>query len=201
MKTDIQTNIYTYIYIYSMGNEQSKNPERIEPRQLSKFQFGSIIKPKSDIFNPPFEFPEHHVTQKDIIGVVVSHIKRDPVDVSKPPSELYEWSFGDTTNSDAMEVVVALLDMKKTYAEMEANTNPKFFIMREDQIGKVSVSENFRKNLSKNFQANKENEIKDFNISEYENCSGPAGTIIFFDTNCPHFAGTIKKENSSYGTI
>ena len=151
-----------------MGNEQSKNPERIEPRQLSKFQFGSIIKPKSDIFNPPFEFPEHHVTQKDIIGVVVSHIKRDPVDVSKPPSELYEWSFGDTTNSDAMEVVVALLDMKKTYAEMEANTNPKFFIMREDQIGKVSVSENFRKNFFENPEKQNLYEVKDFSVVSYQ---------------------------------
>ena len=56
--------------------------------------------------------------------------------------------------------------------------------------------ENFRKNLGTNYQANKENVIKDFNISQYQNCSGPAGTIIFFDTNCPHFAGTIKKKNS-----
>ena len=55
--------------------------------------------------------------------------------------------------------------------------------------------ENFRKNLGKNYKANKENEIKDFDISDYENCNGPVGTIIFFDTNCPHFAETIKKEN------
>tara|TARA_Y100000590_G_scaffold410583_1_gene503782 strand:+ start:82 stop:747 length:666 start_codon:yes stop_codon:yes gene_type:complete len=56
--------------------------------------------------------------------------------------------------------------------------------------------ENFRKNLSKTYQIDKENEIKDFDISKYENCSGPVGTTIFFDTNCPHFAGEIKQENS-----
>jgi len=52
--------------------------------------------------------------------------------------------------------------------------------------------ENFRKKLSKTYQVDKENEIKDFDISKYENCSGPTGTIIFFDTNCPHFAGINK---------
>lgn len=56
--------------------------------------------------------------------------------------------------------------------------------------------ENFRRNLSKDYQANKGNEIRDFDISKYENCSGPAGTTIFFDTNCPHFAGEIKEKNS-----
>ena len=56
--------------------------------------------------------------------------------------------------------------------------------------------ENFRKKLTKTYQVNKENEINDFDISEYENCSGPAGTTIFFDTNCPHFAGEFKQGNS-----
>jgi hypothetical protein len=196
-----------------MGNEQSKNPERIEPRQLSKFQFGSIIKPKSDIFNPPFEFPERekdggeiqemqenqHAKRyrlmnllkkgeidqftynrlllqmnkqgdsrhnrvdrfdppKDMIGVVVSHIKRYPEIVS---------NVNEAFLSYAPEVIVAFLDMKKTYAEIEANTNPKFFIMKEEDLEKVSVSENFRKNFFKNPGIQNQYEVKDSTLVSY----------------------------------
>ena len=56
--------------------------------------------------------------------------------------------------------------------------------------------ENFRKNLSEESFLKKENEVKKYYISEYEDCYGPIGTTIFFDTNTPHFAGVIN-DNSS----
>ena len=49
-----------------------------------------------------------------------------------------------------------------------------------------------RKRLSDDHKKNKENVIYDFKISEYSPAIGKFGTSIFFDTNCPHFAGEQK---------
>ncbi len=74
--------------------------------------------------------------------------------------------------------------------DVHQNSGPIHFIKC-----KPGDYENFREKLSKTYQVDKENEIKDFDVSKYENCSGPAGTTIFFDTNCPHFAGEFKQGN------
>lgn len=52
--------------------------------------------------------------------------------------------------------------------------------------------ENKRLNFSKNYYLNKENHIKSLDIKNFINCAGKIGTCIFFDTNCPHFAGKFK---------
>lgn len=49
--------------------------------------------------------------------------------------------------------------------------------------------ENKRQNLSTNYYLNKENHIQDIDTKDFIDCSGERGTSIFFDTNCPHFAG------------
>ena len=52
--------------------------------------------------------------------------------------------------------------------------------------------ENLRLNLSKDYFLNKENYINDLNLNNFIDCSGQIGTSIFFDTNCPHFAGKFE---------
>ncbi len=52
--------------------------------------------------------------------------------------------------------------------------------------------ENLRLNLSKDYFLNNENCINDLNLNNFVECSGQRGTSIFFDTNCPHFAGKFK---------
>ncbi len=52
--------------------------------------------------------------------------------------------------------------------------------------------ENLRLNLSENYKERGENTVKNPNKKKFIDCSGPMGTTIFFDTNCPHFAGKIN---------
>jgi hypothetical protein len=51
--------------------------------------------------------------------------------------------------------------------------------------------ENKRKSLKKDYKSRQENAVNDFDVKLYEACTGDFGTAIFFDTNCPHFAGKI----------
>ena len=173
-----------------MDNSQSRNPHKKEPIQLSKFQFGSIIKLKDDIFNSHYQFPEHtlpedidnnalmHVNPKDMIGVVVSHIKRRRPGVSEPRVVQFQ-------GRDNVEVVVALLDMKQTYDEVEANTNPKFFIILEDHIEKVNVSENFRRNFFENPEKFDIYRVKDFSTVSYRHLY-PTNFNYYYDLEIPN---------------
>ena len=60
--------------------------------------------------------------------------------------------------------------------------------------------ENLRLNLGDNYKEKGENVIKDISKSKFTSCTGPTGTVISFDTNCPHFAGNIKG-NDDYRLI
>jgi len=57
--------------------------------------------------------------------------------------------------------------------------------------------ENFRKQINSNTRKINDNIITNYEISEFKNCYGPMGTVIFFDTNTPHFAGPILEEKSN----
>ena len=59
----------------------------------------------------------------------------------------------------------------------------------------VEKYENKRLSLKKDYKINQENEIKDFKIENYQPCTGKFGSSIFFDSNCPHFAGKIYENN------
>ena len=50
--------------------------------------------------------------------------------------------------------------------------------------------------LKKDYKLNQLNEINDYKINEYKPCIGDAGSVIFFDTNCPHFAGQIENKSN-----
>ena len=56
--------------------------------------------------------------------------------------------------------------------------------------------ESFRKNLKQDYKKNQENIVRDIDIKEYLPLTGDLGTIIFFDTNAPHFAGKLVSANS-----
>lgn len=53
--------------------------------------------------------------------------------------------------------------------------------------------EKLRLSFTKNYKARKENFINHIPIEDYTPCIGKAGAVIFFDTNCPHFAGSVAK--------
>tara|TARA_Y100001935_G_C17285638_1_gene500189 strand:- start:1292 stop:1921 length:630 start_codon:yes stop_codon:yes gene_type:complete len=55
--------------------------------------------------------------------------------------------------------------------------------------------EKLRSNLGENYKEKSENTITDLCKNEFTSCEGPVGTVIFFDTNCPHFAGNLKSDN------
>ena len=58
----------------------------------------------------------------------------------------------------------------------------------------INKYEKFRQNLNTDYILNQENVIYDIPQSRYDAITGDKGTIILFDTNCPHFAG--KPNNS-----
>lgn len=49
-----------------------------------------------------------------------------------------------------------------------------------------------RLNLPEDYRKEKKNVVKNFELSKYQPALGQFGTAIFFDTNCPHFAGEQK---------
>ncbi len=55
-------------------------------------------------------------------------------------------------------------------------------------------NEEKRLNLSKNYKYNGENTVKDISVDDFIPCVGCSGSIVIFDTNCPHFAGSINGE-------
>ena len=75
--------------------------------------------------------------------------------------------------------MVTLIDSIVSYLIYLIRINPERF-------------ENLRYNLSKDYFLNKENYINDLNLNNFIDCSGKRGTSIFFDTNCPHFAGKFE---------
>ena len=78
------------------------------------------------------------------------------------------------------KVMIYLCDVKKKDGPLHLiKINPEKF-------------ENQRRNLSKNYFLNKENSINNLNLNDFIDCSGQRGTSIFFDTNCPHFAGKFE---------
>jgi len=56
--------------------------------------------------------------------------------------------------------------------------------------------EAFRLNLKLDYKQDKKNQIDQFSLEEYGGYTGPKGTMILFDTNCPHFAGVVAKGKS-----
>ncbi len=52
--------------------------------------------------------------------------------------------------------------------------------------------EALRKTFSIDYQQRRENVISSIAPEDYCACIGPAGSVIFFDTNCPHFAGPVR---------
>ena len=82
----------------------------------------------------------------------------------------------------SFKVMIYLNDVKKKDGALHLiKINPEKF-------------ENKRQNLSKNYYLNKENHIQNIETKNFINCAGKIGTSIFFDTNCPHFAGVFNKE-------
>ena len=57
----------------------------------------------------------------------------------------------------------------------------------------INKFEKLRLSLKKDYKEKKLNAISTFKIENYESCTGGVGTTIFFDTNCPHFAGEIQE--------
>ena len=53
-------------------------------------------------------------------------------------------------------------------------------------------NEKKRLNLSKNYKAKGENSVPNINMDDFIPCVGPSGSIVIFDTNCPHFAGSVS---------
>ncbi len=56
--------------------------------------------------------------------------------------------------------------------------------------------EKFRKNLKPDYKVKQENIIKDIDIKNFFPQMGSMGTVIFFDTNAPHFAGKLYNNKS-----
>lgn len=52
--------------------------------------------------------------------------------------------------------------------------------------------EEMRLSLKYDYKTNKENRINAFPLMEYKAFTGAEGTMILFDTNCPHFAGEVE---------
>ena len=80
----------------------------------------------------------------------------------------------------SFKVMIYLSDVKKKDGPLHLiKINPERF-------------ENLRQNLSKDYFLNKENHINNLSDKNFIDCSGQRGTSIFFDTNCPHFAGKFE---------
>jgi len=52
--------------------------------------------------------------------------------------------------------------------------------------------ESFRMGLSKSYKENQDNIISGYGLESYKKVIGKAGTVVVFDTNTPHFAGTVE---------
>ncbi len=78
--------------------------------------------------------------------------------------------------------------------EVNINDGPIHFI---ESSG--NEFENLRLNLKDDYKKTGGNLIRNFQKSDYISCYGPIGTAIFFDTNCPHYAGKI--ENNGHRMI
>jgi hypothetical protein len=57
---------------------------------------------------------------------------------------------------------------------------------------KSAYFESLRMSLSKNHKKKKENMIDQFNSDEFIMYKAPAGSVLVFDTNCPHMAGKVE---------
>lgn len=51
-------------------------------------------------------------------------------------------------------------------------------------------------NLMEDKRLNSKNEIDNLDKKEFTECIGKLGTVILFDTNCPHFAGSFSNKES-----
>ncbi|GAB1258030.1 hypothetical protein NBRC116494_25320 [Aurantivibrio plasticivorans] len=51
--------------------------------------------------------------------------------------------------------------------------------------------ETFRLKLPKNYKDYQGNKVESIAIEKYKAFFGPAGSVLLFDTNCPHFAGNL----------
>jgi ectoine hydroxylase-related dioxygenase (phytanoyl-CoA dioxygenase family) len=51
-----------------------------------------------------------------------------------------------------------------------------------------------RKRFGADYKARSENVISCIPREAFHACTGPAGSVIFFDTNCPHFAGHVRRQ-------
>ena len=81
------------------------------------------------------------------------------------------------------KIMIYLNNVKKENGPLNlAKANPKNY-------------EVFRKNLKFDYKKKQENEVTNLSSSKYKSLTGKFGTVIFFDTNTPHFAGKIT--NSS----
>jgi hypothetical protein len=49
-----------------------------------------------------------------------------------------------------------------------------------------------RKTFSEDYKERGMNVIRTLPPTAFVSCTGPAGSVIFFDTNCPHFAGHVQ---------
>jgi hypothetical protein len=58
------------------------------------------------------------------------------------------------------------------------------------------IWEDRRLALPANYKQSLQNQITEFAMDEYKPFVGEPGTIILFDTNCPHFAGVVSPGNS-----
>jgi hypothetical protein len=54
-------------------------------------------------------------------------------------------------------------------------------------------NERLRLSLKPNYKKNQENKVESFFCDEYVEYTAPAGSVLLFDTNCPHFAGVVSK--------
>ena len=55
-----------------------------------------------------------------------------------------------------------------------------------------SLNDALRKTFGPDYKERRQNVIEMLPRSAYKPCTGQAGSIIFFDTNCPHFAGHVR---------
>ncbi|MDC0906595.1 hypothetical protein OAS81_04510 [Gammaproteobacteria bacterium] len=55
--------------------------------------------------------------------------------------------------------------------------------------------ESFRLGLTPNYKNGRDNQIVDFSLDKFEKFTGPKGTMILFDTNCPHYAAAVFEGN------
>jgi len=51
-------------------------------------------------------------------------------------------------------------------------------------------------NFMEDKRLNSKNEIENIDKREFTECIGKLGTVILFDTNCPHFAGSFSNKDS-----